>query len=249
ANWLRKPEQAKAVTTLLGATDTFQRQLYPTIIRMVSTTFDPTEKSHIDELIDRNGITTEEWGNAWWIKPIEQRRPDQKFAHLEISLANDNKINELITRGIIICNMWQETDKKKKEPTRCLKCQGWNHIAKTCSQLKDTCGTCGGEHWTSTCNVQGKQWCVSCNNDSHCSWDRSCPSFKTKCNNMDKHNPEASLPYYPSEVTYTWMPAIHQPQENTTYHSWGQQMYEAPIQELPRGREPGSQRQCWEQFQ
>ncbi|KAF8982346.1 hypothetical protein BDQ17DRAFT_1262245, partial [Cyathus striatus] len=82
------------------------------------------------------------------------------------------------------------------------------HIATICSQTKDTCATCGGEHRTKSCDERGKQWCVSCNSNTHSSWDRDCPSFQTKCANMDKRNLEASLPYYPSEEAYTWLPAI-----------------------------------------
>ncbi|KAF8997516.1 hypothetical protein BDQ17DRAFT_1172144, partial [Cyathus striatus] len=85
----------------------------------------------------------------------------------------------------------------------CLKCQGWNHIAWECLQEKDTCATCGGNHRSSSCSTTNKTWCISCASLTHCSWDRGCSVFRTKCWEMEKCNPEAHLPYYPTKEAYT----------------------------------------------
>ncbi|KAF8982345.1 hypothetical protein BDQ17DRAFT_1262240, partial [Cyathus striatus] len=89
ANWLRNMEQARSVTGMLGATDTFRRRLYPVLVKMVPITFDPTNADHIVELLQGNNIKSEIWWNARWLKPTERRRPDQKFAHLTISLVEE----------------------------------------------------------------------------------------------------------------------------------------------------------------
>jgi hypothetical protein len=47
--------------------------------------------------------------------------------------------------------------------TRCYRCNGYGHIAKTCKQQSDSCGLCGQSHKTSDCNQSvNKLFCSNC---------------------------------------------------------------------------------------
>jgi len=95
----------------------------------------------------------------------------------------------------------------KDEPTRCLKCHKYGHIARTCEEKDKTCGTCGAKgHRTDACQEKSKTHCVSCKKDDNCSWDRSCPTFIKKCEEYNKKHPENTLPYFPSVEPWTWIP-------------------------------------------
>jgi hypothetical protein len=108
----------------------------------------------------------------------------------------------VLTDGLIVCQKRVYAEKCKKEPTRCLKCHGWNHLSYDCPQDFDTCGTCGGRHKTSTCSQVGV-YCVSCRSNSHASWARTCPTFLSKCAEMDAKLLENQMPYFPTEETWT----------------------------------------------
>ena len=98
-------------------------------------------------------------------------------------------------------------EKVKREPTRCLKCQGWNHFAKDCNEEKNTCGSCAGEHRSSSCLVNERQ-CVSCKTDNHASWSRSCPTFLRKIEEYNTRNPENSLQFFPTTDPWTWTSSV-----------------------------------------
>jgi len=118
---------------------------------------------------------------------------------------NPNAANQAKTDGLIICNKWVSVLKHKKEPIRCLKCQGWNHIAAECVSNTDICGTCGMRgHQTSACTSENVTHCVSCDTDDHTSWSRDCPTFVRKCSEFNSKHPENDLPFYPSTESWTW---------------------------------------------
>ena len=96
----------------------------------------------------------------------------------------------------------------KKEPLRCLKCQGWGHLARDCSAATDTCGTCAQRHRTTTCTNTARPHCVSCGIGGHASWDRGCPIFQHKCSEMNDRLEDNSLPYFPTKEAWT---QVHAP--------------------------------------
>ncbi|KAF8997515.1 hypothetical protein BDQ17DRAFT_1168364, partial [Cyathus striatus] len=93
ANWLREIDHAKAVTDTLGIEGSFIRRMYPVMVKMAPVIFDPNSEGHVEEFQEANSIAKEDWGGAQWMKPKERRRPDQQYAYLTISIANDNKAN------------------------------------------------------------------------------------------------------------------------------------------------------------
>ena len=80
-------------------------------------------------------------------------------------------------------------------------------MAHDCLEPVDSCSTCGGAHRTTACNNADKKWCVSCQSDTHLSWDRDCPVFNKKADEFDLRNPDNALPYYPADEPWSWMDA------------------------------------------
>ena len=124
--------------------------------------------------------------------------------HLLLTFSNADAENRAITNGLSICNRRCYVKKVKREPTRCLKCQGWNHLAKDCTEEKDKCSNCTGLHRTSSCLIPTRS-CVSCKSSDHASWSRSCPAFLKKINEFNSRNPDNLLQYFPTANPWTWM--------------------------------------------
>lgn len=95
-------------------------------------------------------------------------------------------------------------EKVKREPTCCLKCQGWHHHAHECTSVTDKCGSCAGNHRTSQCPTPLAKACVSCGEDGHSSWSRNCPTFLKKVAECDSRNPENLLTFFPTSEAWTW---------------------------------------------
>ena len=150
-----------------------------------------------------------------WVKPVHRRSQTQRTAHLFLTFNNADAANRAITNGLYICNRRCHTERVKHEPTRCLKCQGWNHYAKECTEEMDRCGNCTKNHRTSDCPTPLTRACVSCKTDDHASWSRDCPTFIKKLNDFNDRNPENALQYIPTADPWTWTTNVQSVQSNT----------------------------------
>ena len=168
---------------------------------------DPKNPSHLTEICEANNLTTNQTPitSANWAKVIENRSITQRTAHLYLTFNNAEIANRVITNGLLICNKKCSIQKRRREPTRCLKFQGWNHIAKECNETINTCGNCAGQHRTDTCKSTEKK-CVSCKTDNHTSWSHQCPTFLKKLADLNNRNLENSTIYFPTKKPWTWTP-------------------------------------------
>ena len=65
--------------------------------------------------------------------------------------------------------------------------------------------------------IGNKQSCVSCSEGSdHSSASPVCPSYKSKCNNINSCFPENLLPYFPTADRATWAPLPSNPPRPTS---------------------------------
>ena len=165
---------------------------------------DPEDQKHQKEVCEANHIEDEVIVAMRWAKPIKRRSPGQKTAHLIISFVDAQAANRAIANGLMICNRRTHLEKIKKEPIRCLKCQGWNHFAYECILNVDKCGNCAKEHRTSLCPNPRQKYCISCDTDEHASWSRECPVFLRKVSECDRRNPENALQFIPTAEPWTW---------------------------------------------
>ncbi|KAG2110708.1 hypothetical protein DEU56DRAFT_719327, partial [Suillus clintonianus] len=134
-----------------------------------------------------------------------RRNPGQRTAFCTISCKDRESANQAIRLGLMIEGRKISARKLLPEPTRCLKCQQLTseHMASSCSQTVDTCGTCGMDHRTSECDF-GKadpqhHYCVNCNLQGHAAWSRDCPMFINRSNKMHSKSEEARYKYFPME--------------------------------------------------
>ena len=166
---------------------------------------DPKNPNHILEICKANNLETDTSPitAASWAKSVKNCKPNQRTAHLYLTFNNVEAANRAITNSLFICNKKCRVNKNRKEPIRCLKCQGWNHLAKDCNKTHDTCGNCTGHHRTCDCKSSVIK-CASCNKEGHQSWSQSCPTFTKKLTELNNRNLENSTLYFPSTDPWTW---------------------------------------------
>ncbi len=61
-------------------------------------------------------------------------------------------------------------------PTRCQKCQGFNHVAKNCHRT-ETCSRCAGSHSFKDCTKKEEPHCANCNGN-HSAAYKGCKEYK-----------------------------------------------------------------------
>jgi hypothetical protein len=223
AKWFAASNHANEFFTALGAEGVgaaVKKRSHPMIAYYVPLSLNTENPAHLAEIAEANNLHRDDFIGLRWAKPPARRSPSQICGHLIINFSGPDAANRAKTEGLVICNKRVSVAKYKKEPIRCLKCQGWNHIAAECIQSFDRCGTCGArDHRTSLC-VSPATFCVNCDSENHTSWSRNCPTFVRKCHEFDAKHPENSLPYYPSKESWTWAP-IPQHTEGALPHRYG----------------------------
>jgi hypothetical protein len=203
ATWLSSSANQRKLCDKIGADAEFRHRSYNIIAFNVSTAINPANKEHCLEICEANNLEPSTITSAKWAKAIERRSPNQRTAHLLLTFNNADAANRAITNGLSICNRRCHVERTKREPLRCLKCQGWNHLARDCTEEKDTCGNCAGPHRTNSCLTNDKR-CVSCKTGDHASWSRDCPTFIKKTDEYNNRNPDNLLQYFPTADSWTW---------------------------------------------
>lgn len=215
AKWFAMQSNADAFISALGDGCTgasIKKRSHPMIAYYVPLTLNTDNPAHMSEIAESNNLQPGDLLKARWAKPPARRSPNQTCGHLILTFSNPDAANRAKTEGLIICNKRVSVAKYKKEPIRCLKCQGWNHVAAECTQEEDSCGTCGTKgHRTSAC-TSNTHFCINCDSEGHTSWSRDCPTFIRKCHEFDLKHPENKLPYYPSNDPWTWATDLQPPE-------------------------------------
>jgi hypothetical protein len=205
ATWLLRDDNQLKLCNKIGPNIVFKTRVYNVIAFNVSLTINPDDERHRIEICEANGLESNVISSIKWAKPVNKRSPSQRTAHLLVTFTNADAANRVITNSMTICNRRCHAEKVKREPTRCLKCQGWNHFAKDCIEKEDKCGNCAGTHRTNDCNTHSNKRCVSCKSNDHASWERICPTFVRKQEELDARNPDNTLQYFPTADPWTWI--------------------------------------------
>jgi hypothetical protein len=202
--WLTNQENRAKFCDKLGPNIIFRARAHNLIAFNVPIAINPEDQTHRQEVCEANNLDPDTIIAMRWAKPVHRRSPEQRTAHLILTFTSADAANRSITNGTYICNRRCHTERIKKEPTRCLKCQGWNHFAKECPEEGDKCGNCAKSHRTSDCPTPQAKCCVSCKTDDHASWSRDCPTFTKKLSDFNDRNPENLLQYIPTADPWTW---------------------------------------------
>ena len=204
--WLKDREAELGFLTAFAQDATISKRSYPILVPRVPLSFDPTCDTHLREIEEVNDLPMGAIQKARWIKPIYRRAPGQRAAHAIFTLEEIEVANRCIRDGMYVCGLRIRPSRLKHEPLQCMKCRKWGHFANACSAETDTCGTCGGNHRTKECSTKDRIHCVSCNSDSHPSWDRDCPEFLRRRAQYDENYPENGLTYFPTGEDWTLTP-------------------------------------------
>jgi hypothetical protein len=213
--WISEKENQIKFCAKLGPEVVFKTRAHNLIAFNVPLALSPEEDEHRQEVCEENSLDPNTITAMRWVKPVHRRSKEQRTAHLILTFNNADAANRAITNGIYICNRRCHAERLKREPARCLKCQGWNHFAKDCVEEDDKCGNCTGNHRTNECPTPQTKKCVSCKTDNHASWSRECPTFVKKLSDFNERNPENALQYIPTADPWTWTASVktaHQPQ-------------------------------------
>ena len=203
AQWIRTPANRLKIIEALDIPASIKERRFSVIVPflLISSEIETSEWHRAVE--EENNMPKGSIESANWIKPKNRRTPEQRVAHAIIHFADPTTANTVLRDGIYISQEKLHPRKDKREPVRCVRCQQWGHVAKDCKAAQDTCGTCGKNHRTNECNSYKTHYCVSCKSDNHASWDRNCPEFENRCAGIDAKLPENSMPYFPTDETWT----------------------------------------------
>ena len=203
AAWLKDPVKEYNFLDKFAVGSSIRNRDFNVLLRWVPIIFGPEDRMNHREIEEGNELPAHSIQKARWIKPINRRKVGQSRAHIILTLDSAEIANKIIRDGIDICGVKIRAEKTKQEPLQCLKCRGWEHKAQNCTAQIDTCGTCGGDHRTSSCQTKGKLSCASCKSNEHASWDRQCPEFIRRCAIYDERHPENNTVYFPTEQDWT----------------------------------------------
>lgn len=176
---------------------------YQLLVLRIPVNFKPDTEEHLHEIEELNNISANRICKVKCIKPIYRRTPGQQFAHLALTMWSLKDANILIRDGIYICGVRSYPKKLKIKPKQCMRCRKWGHFTTEWLAEKEACENCANEHRMKDCPSKIKQYCVSCRNNTHTSWDRTCPEFKCQVDQMDESHPENMLTYFPTEEDWT----------------------------------------------
>ena len=194
----------KKICEKLGTNIKFCPRSYKVLVYNVLTNMDPDNLQHLLEICETNNININPIKilSAKWAKAIANHNSNQRSAHLYITFTNAEVANSHHQWTLHLPQECQ-VEKSKREPTRCLKCQGWNHLAKDCIEPHDTCSNCTGHHRTNQCSSQVKKF-VSCKTDDHPSWSQQCPTFVKKAHELNSRSLNNSTIYFPTTNPWIW---------------------------------------------
>jgi hypothetical protein len=153
--------------------------------------------------------------SASWCKRPEKRSPNQATASLKVACVNPETANRLLTGHIRVEDHLVSVHKDLRIPLRCVKCQEYGHTQDTCISVV-RCSNCASDsHGSSDCSKTPK--CVSCGEgSSHPSTSLTCPAFLRKSEALVERFPENSMPYYPTNESWTWATSPANPPPSTS---------------------------------
>jgi len=164
--WTEKIAQSARVTT-----PTFQ-----ILVHGIPLTIDPTQEEQLLEFQRETQALTpgSQIKRAAWLK--KKHRPEQTHGSLIVWLETGEQANRILDKGFL----WKaevktaEIFKSSFRTMQCFQCQGYGHIAPTCT-ANPRCGKCAQAHNTKECTTSTGLRCAHCGK-KHPAWDQSCPA-------------------------------------------------------------------------
>ena len=111
---------------------------FPLVVQFVPLYFKPENNLGVHRVEEDNTLPAGSFLHAHWIKPLYRRTHEQTCGHVILVTSANKVTNKILTNGLLVCQKRVSAEKCKKEPTHCLKCQGWDHLSYNCMQDFDT---------------------------------------------------------------------------------------------------------------
>ncbi|KDN41509.1 hypothetical protein RSAG8_07459, partial [Rhizoctonia solani AG-8 WAC10335] len=161
------------------------------LLQCTPVSYEPEDPAAIPRFEEENLLQRGDVLSMSWCKPAHKRKPEQTMAVLKLEMRSHDLADKLITEGGQLQYTPVLFRKASQEPMCCLRCQKYGHKAAKCPNgMDDVCSQCGGAHRIANCTDKDKKWCVPCQSDAHCSFDRDCPSFKAEREKFNARRPE-----------------------------------------------------------
>lgn len=212
AKWIRSSHNTAKFLQQFGAMTKIKDRSHNIIVEFAPLTLD-VDQPHQIAIAIGNDIPHDEIHQARWIKHKEKRKPNQHRGHLILSTKTAEGANLLIDEGVLIGGRRLRARKLRKESMRCHRCQAiGKHYARDCKLPRNVCGTCAGDHWTSTCNIQDDQQfqCNNCRHDGreykgHAAWDiERCPAMRYEQEKSNRKHPDNLYRFFVTADENTW---------------------------------------------
>jgi hypothetical protein len=177
--------------------------------------FDPSNSAHLRNIERENDLADGSIASASWCKRPDKRSTNQSTATLKVACSSPEAANLLLTGRIRVEDHLVSVQKDLRIPIRCMKCQEYGHTQDACIGI-ERCSTCASEsHSSRDCNKTPK--CVSCGDGStHPSTSPACPTFIHKSEALDGRCPENSMPFFPTDESWTWATSSTNPPPPTS---------------------------------
>jgi len=203
-DWLKRDDIRERFLSNMGSGANIKDRTYQVIVQFVPVNFSPDDDQHIREYEATNGLEPDSVLKAEWIKPVNERKQNQRVATMRVYHRDAMSANKILSEGAYVLGKRTSPKKPKREPIRCLKCQRFGHERRDCRSDSPRCGKCAEMHDTDSCSAQRETYkCINCPG-SHPSYDRDCPAFGEKCHQTDTRRPENNLAFYPTDHSWTW---------------------------------------------
>lgn len=204
AEWLKGDDTREGFLTNIGSGANIKNRTYQVIVQFVPIQFNPEDDQHLRDYESFNGLVSDSVLKAEWIKPVNDRKRNQRVATMRVYHRDALSANKILSEGASVLGKRTVPKKPKKEPIRCLKCQRFGHERRNCKASSPSCARCAGAHETDSCEAQRTNHkCMNCLG-SHPSFDRDCPKFEEMCRKTDSRCPENNLAFYPTDDSWTW---------------------------------------------
>ena len=126
ASWLSQLDNRANFLGQFTLDTTLKPHTYSLVVQFVPLQFRPDDEAGLRDIEENNMLPRNAILRARWIKPAYSRAPDQTCRHVLVVMTRPKDANSMLTNCLIICQKRVYAKKCKKEPTRCLKCHGWD---------------------------------------------------------------------------------------------------------------------------
>jgi hypothetical protein len=202
----------------LGVEWQVKEKLYTVMGKFIPVKYDWSRSGILDQICKELGLEPGGIVSACWMLDPTRRRPGQTVANIILKFREPNITNRAIRDGLLITGKRIHIQLLEMEPMRCLNCQDTTtgHLAADCRNPA-ACANCGHTHRTAECKVRNnpsQYRCIPCKSAVQLSWDRNCPTFCHRLNNMKTTKNDYKYIVMEEEWTWerTWKQGVELPQ-------------------------------------